>query len=184
MRLLLPLLCLVALSLTALAADPTPPKVGDKAPNFTLPTANVSKNVPGKKDGDKVSLEDLKGKNVVLFFFPKAMTPGCTAQCKGFTKLRDEFARLDTVVIGISTDTLAAQEKFTSNDSLTIPLMADAEKEIAKTYGVLNPTRGFANRVTFVIDKKGIVRKITSVLIAAGDPQETLKYVKENLAGK
>jgi peroxiredoxin Q/BCP len=160
-------------------------EVGKPAPSFELPATSIGNVLPDKKDAKKLTLEDFKGrKNVVLFFFPKAMTPGCTAQCKGFTRLQNEFAKLDTVAIGISTDTLADQEKFTERDSLKIPLFADSGKDIAKAYGVLNPTRGFANRVTFVIDKKGIVRKITKVSSAKDDPDETLKYVKDNLTGK
>jgi peroxiredoxin Q/BCP len=167
----------------ALAADGKV-EVGKPAPTFELPATSIGNVLPDKKDAKKLTLEDFKGrKNVVLFFFPKAMTPGCTAQCKNFTKLRDDFAKLDTVVIGISTDNLADQEKFTSKDSLTIPLLADAEKETAKAYGVLGKA-GYASRVTFVIDKKGIVRKITKVIIPAGDAQDTLKFVKENLADK
>jgi peroxiredoxin Q/BCP len=156
---------------------------GKEAPNFTLPAANAGDLVSGKKGAKMLTLKDLRGKTVVLFFFPKAMTPGCTAQCKGFTSLRKEYAKLNAVPLGISTDTLAAQEKFTEHDSLGIPLLADARKEVARTYGVLSRL-GFANRTTFVIDKKGVVRKIYRGVNARKNPREVLDYVKEHLASK
>jgi peroxiredoxin Q/BCP len=85
------------------------------------------------------------------------------------------------VVIGASTDTLALQQKFTDKENLNFPLLADPDKKLAQEYGVLNPERGFASRSTFVIDKKGIVRKIYSKADAKKNPQEVLDYVKENL---
>src|SRR5690349_15406800 len=115
------LTCTVAAALvgfiaaSALAAD-TPPKEGDKAPDIELKATQVGKAVPGKKDGDAIRLSDVTGKmhkNVVLFFFPKAMTRGCTIESCGFRDHADQFAKLDTVVIGISTDTIDAQQQFT-----------------------------------------------------------------------
>jgi peroxiredoxin len=85
------------------------------------------------------------------------------------------------VVIGISTDKLADQEKFTKRDTLNFPLFADGDRKVSKAYGVLLP-RGFANRVTFVIDKKGTVRKIFQVKSAKDHPEEVLAYVKKELA--
>jgi peroxiredoxin Q/BCP len=86
-------------------------------------------------------------------------------------------------VIGISTDTLAAQEMFTEKEKLTFPLYADPDKKAAREYGVLTP-RGYANRSTFVIDKKGIVRKVYPMANAQTHPDEVLKYIKDNLAEK
>lgn len=85
------------------------------------------------------------------------------------------------MVIGISTDKLADQEKFTKRDKLNFPLFADADRKSAKTYGVLT-AKGFAGRTTFVIDKKGIVRKIEKVTKAGAHPEEVLLWIKENLA--
>jgi peroxiredoxin Q/BCP len=93
------------------------------------------------------------------------------------------LAQLDTVVIGISVDKLADQQKFTDKENLNFPLYADPEKKVAKKFGVLSP-KGYANRVTFVIDKKGVVRKIYEVKDVKKHPEEVLEYVKENLAGK
>jgi peroxiredoxin Q/BCP len=87
------------------------------------------------------------------------------------------------VIIGISTDTLADQQKFTDKENLNFSLLADPEKKATKAYGVLNP-RGFANRETFIIDKKGMIRRIYNKVDATMHPAEVLKFVKDNLAQK
>lgn len=86
-------------------------------------------------------------------------------------------------MIGISTDTLAAQEMFTEKEKLTFPLYADSDKKAAREYGVLAP-QGYAKRSTFVIDKKGILRKVYPTATVTTHPDEVLKYIKENLAEK
>jgi peroxiredoxin Q/BCP len=88
------------------------------------------------------------------------------------------------VVIGISTDKLDDQQKFTDKEKLNFPLYADAERKVSKAFGALMPDRPFAGRMTFVIDKKGIVRKIYPKVDAAKHPDEVLNYVKANLAGQ
>ena len=88
------------------------------------------------------------------------------------------------MVLGISTDKLDAQDKFTDKEKLNFPLLADADKKVAKECGVLNAGNGFASRSTFVIDKKGTVRKIYSMAKADKSPQEVLNYVRENLTDK
>jgi thioredoxin-dependent peroxiredoxin len=174
---------LACVSLPAAHAADAQVEVGKPAPPIDLPAANVGKALPGKDDAKTLSLADLKGKNVVLYFFPKAMTPGCTRQSCGFRDLSKEFARYDTVVVGISTDRLAAQNQFTEKESLNFPLLADADKKVAKEYGVLGD-RGVARRATFVIDKQGIVRKIYPSANADKNPQEVLDYVKTHLEKK
>jgi thioredoxin-dependent peroxiredoxin len=180
-------LCFLSLFFASAAVADDAPKVevGKPAPSIDLPATQIDKVLPDKKDAKKLTLKDFEGKkNVVLFFYPKAMTPGCTRESCKFRDLNKEFAKLDTVVIGISTDKLDAQKKFTTKESLNFPLLADADKKIAKSYGVLNADRGFANRATFVIDKKGIVRKIYPKANADKNPEEVLSWVKENLADK
>ncbi len=88
------------------------------------------------------------------------------------------------MVLGVSTDKLGDQQKFTEKEKLNFPLLADADKKVAQEYGVLNPERGFASRATFVIDKKGIVRKVYPKADAAKNPQEVLDYVREHLTDK
>ncbi len=157
---------------------------GKPAPDFNLPATQIDKVLPDKADAKTLSLKDLRGKNVVLFFYPKAMTPGCTRESCKFRDLSKEFAKLDTVVLGISTDKLDDQAKFTDKEKLNFPLLADADKKVTQDYGVLNPDRGFSFRSTFVIDKKGVVRKIYSKADPDKNPQEVLDYVKENLTDK
>jgi peroxiredoxin Q/BCP len=87
------------------------------------------------------------------------------------------------VIFGVSTDTLDLQKQFCEKENLSFPVLADADKKVAREYGVLSP-KGYAQRETFVIDKKGIVRKIYRTASAQTNPEEVLTYVKEHLAGK
>ena len=130
--------------------------VGDKAPNF--------KGVD--QDGNKVSLSDFKGKKVVLYFYPKDNTPGCTAQA---CNLRDNYDLLfekGFQVIGISTDTVESHKKFETKFDLPFPLIADPDKVIVNQYGVwgekkfMGKTFDGTHRTTFLIDEKGIVRNV------------------------
>lgn len=175
---------LLAVSGRAAAAEAGKVEVGKPAPNFDLPATQIGKVLPDKKDARTLSLKDLRGKNVVLYFYPKAMTPGCTKESCGFRDQTKAFAKLNTVIIGISTDNLAAQEKFTKKENLNFPLLADADKTVTKEYGVLNPKRGLPLRKTFVIDKEGVVRKIYNDVSPVAHPKEVLTYIKEHLAAK
>jgi peroxiredoxin Q/BCP len=159
------------------------PEVGKAAPTFDLPATQIGKVLPDKKDATTLSLKDLKGKNVVLFFYPRAMTKGCTIESCGFRDRLKKFTDLDTVVIGISNDTLADQEKFTKKEKLNFPLLADTGKKVTNSYGALS-TRGVPSRFTFVIDKKGVLRKAYTSVTPGKHPDEVLDYVKENLTGK
>jgi thioredoxin-dependent peroxiredoxin len=176
---------LALVALTGLRAEdkkdePTKVEEGKPAPDVSLEATQIEKVLPDKKDLKVLSLKDLKGKNVVLFFFPKAMTRGCTIESCGFRDKTADFAKLDTVVIGISTDKLDDQMKFTEKEKLNFPLFADPDKKATKAFGALSD-RGFASRYTFVIDKKGIVRKIYTKVSPNDHPEEVLKFVKENL---
>ncbi|HEX4588624.1 MAG TPA: peroxiredoxin [Gemmataceae bacterium] len=167
------------IALFGTAAIAGPPKEGSPAPDINLPATQAEKVLPDAKGTLKLS--DLKGKkNVVLYFYPKAMTSGCTIESCGFRDLADKFAALDTVVIGISTDTLDDQKKFTDKESLNFPLIADSDKSATKAYGALN-ARNMASRYTFVIDKQGVIRKEYLQVNPKNHPQEVLNYVKENL---
>jgi thioredoxin-dependent peroxiredoxin len=165
----------------AFAAD-APPKEGTPAPDLNLPATQIEKVLPDAKGAKTLKLSDLKGKkNVILFFYPKAMTSGCTVESCGFRDVAERLAGMDTVVIGISTDTLADQQKFTDKEHLNFPLLADPGKEATKAYGALG-SRGFANRYTFVIDKEGTIRKVYTVVKPSTHPDEVVKFVKENLS--
>jgi len=179
---------ILSLALYAPAVEePAKVEVGKPAPNVELEATQIEKVLPDKKDAKTLALEDFKGKkNVVLFFYPKAMTPGCTVESCGFRDRIKKFDDLDTVVIGISTDNLTNQRKFTEKENLNFPLLADPEKKVTKEFGVLNTDRGVANRVTFVIDKAGVLRKIyrSGTVKPNKHPDEVLGFIKENLTGK
>jgi peroxiredoxin Q/BCP len=175
----------VGLSPAAESEDVPKVEVGKPAPPVELEATQIAKYAPDHKDAKTLKLSDFsKGsspKNVVLFFYPKAMTPGCTRESCKFRDLNADFAKVDTVVLGISTDKLDAQKKFTEKESLNFPLLADSDKRITKSFGVLNKERGMALRSTFVIDKKGIIRKIYPSANADKNPEEVLNWIKENL---
>ncbi len=127
-------------------------KEGDIAPDFTL-TAHT---------GDKIKLSSFKGRIVVLYFYPRAMTPGCTRETIGFTEKLEEFERFGAVVLGISTDSVERNRKFAEKHGVKFPLLCDTEGEVVKRYGVarLGSSRLGANRVTFVISPEGKIIKI------------------------
>jgi len=165
----------------ALPAD-KPLKEGDKAPDIAIPATQIEKVLPDKKDAKTLKLSDLKGKkNVVVYFYPKAMTRGCTIESCGFRDVSDQLAKLDTVVIGVSTDTLGEQQQFTDKEKLNFPLLADSDKKVTEAFGALSP-RGMAQRYTFVIDKTGTIKKAYTNVNVQNHPQEVVTYVKENLA--
>jgi peroxiredoxin Q/BCP len=180
-------LCAVlALAAGAARAQKDPvglPEVGKPAPAFDLPATQVGSVLPAKKDAATLSLKDLKGKNVVLFFFPKAMTKGCTIESCGFRDMIPKFAAADAVVVGISNDSLALQEKFTKKEKLSFPLLADADKSVTKAYGALS-AKDRPSRYTFVIDKAGVLRKIYTKVNPQKHPEEVLSYVKKDLSSK
>src|SRR5690606_19990238 len=101
-------------------------EVGKQAPNFTLPNQN----------GDEISLTDFKGKNVVFYFYPKDMTPGCTQQACDFRDNYEQFKQLNTEIIGVSADPIERHQKFIEKHDLPFHLLADTEQEVAKLYEV------------------------------------------------
>jgi thioredoxin-dependent peroxiredoxin len=122
--------------------------VGTKAPTFT--TQDTS--------GKTVSLENYAGKTVVLYFYPKDDTPGCTKQACSFRDNYSAYQNKDIAVFGVSMDNVDSHQKFTEKFSLPFPLLADTNGALAKAYGV--DGGGYAKRVTFVIDKTGSVAKV------------------------
>lgn len=149
--------------LTALAAPV--PEVGTMAPAFTLPS----------QDGNPVSLADYKGKWVVLYFYPKDMTTGCTIEAHNFEKDQPEFSKRNAVVLGVSVDSVDSHKQFCTKEGLNFKLLADTEHKVATAYGSLNNLGvvKFASRHTFIIDPTGkIVRSYTTV-----DPNKHSKEV-------
>jgi peroxiredoxin Q/BCP len=137
---------------------------GDQAPDFTLPTA----------DGGRLSLGDLRGRKVVLYAYPAAMTPGCTTQACDF---RDSIASLaghGYQVVGISPDSPAKLAKFVERDALTFPLVADEDKAVLTAYGAYGEKQMYGKTVTgvirstFVIDEKGAIERAMYNVKATG----------------
>ena len=127
--------------------------VGSKAPDFTLPS----------QSGELVSLKDFLGKKfVVLFFYPKDDTPGCTKQACAFRDDYEDFGKLDAEVIGISSDSVESHTSFAEKHSLPFSLLSDEGSEVRRLYGVPSTLGLFPGRVTYVIDREGIVRHIFS----------------------
>ncbi|MEM0930101.1 MAG: thioredoxin-dependent thiol peroxidase [Pseudomonadota bacterium] len=129
---------------------------GDKAPAFTLPTDD---------DGD-VSLKDFKGRKLVLYFYPKDDTPGCTKEAIGFTEALDDFEAVGTSILGVSKDTVAKHGKFRAKHDLGVGLASDEDGGVIEAYGswvekqMYGKTYMGIDRSTFLIDEKGVVRKI------------------------
>ncbi|MFO0809115.1 MAG: peroxiredoxin [Gemmataceae bacterium] len=168
---------LVGIALTARAAD-KPLAEGTKAPDVELKAVQLEKALPDMKDAKTFKLADFKNKkNVVLFFYPKAMTSGCTKESCGFRDVYADLAKHDTVVIGISTDNADDQKKFIDKEHLNFPLIADPEKKATQAFGALNE-RGMAFRYTFVIDKTGVIRKTYLKVDPNKHPPEVLEFVK------
>ena len=132
------------------------PPLDQIAPQFTTTDQN----------GEEVSLADFKGKKVVLYFYPKASTPGCTVQACGIRDNKDTFAKANTVVLGISPDATKRLTNFTTKQELNFPLLSDEDNSIAESYGVwaLKKFMGKEyigiHRITFIIDEEGILRHI------------------------
>jgi len=143
--------------------------VGMKAPAFSAQDAT----------GKTIQLADYLGKaNVVLYFYPKDDTPGCTAEA---CSLRDGYADLTAtgaVILGVSADDSASHAAFTAKYHLPFPLLPDPEKKIIEAYGVRMPVLGFAKRVTFLIDKQGILRHIIADVQTKSHDKQVLELLK------
>lgn len=155
------------------------PNIGNLAPAFTLTNQN----------GDKVSLKDFRGKrNVVLYFYPKALTPGCTTQACGIRDSAADFARLDTVVLGVSPDPEARLQKFIDKHELNFDLLADEDHKTADKYGCWGLKKFMGKeymgllRTTFIIDKSGRLRHIIDKVKTKTHHDDVLNWIAENLA--
>ncbi len=131
-------------------------EIGTKAPEFTLPD----------KDGNMVSLSDFAGKKVVLYFYPRDNTPGCTRQACAFAGAYEQFAQMGAVVIGVSKDSTASHQKFAEKHGLPFILLSDPELAAIQAYGVWQEKKNYGKvsmgvvRSTFIIDENGMVEKV------------------------
>lgn len=143
---------------------------GDKAPDFSLENS----------DGVSISLRDFAGKNVVLYFYPKDNTPGCTTEACEFSQNYDDFIANDCVIVGISPDSVKSHAGFINKQNLKHILLSDPDKEVAKAYGVWQVRKNYGKeylgivRTTFVIDKDGKILKVYKSVKAAGHAAKVL----------
>jgi peroxiredoxin Q/BCP len=148
-------------------------KEGDKAPDFSAAT----------NGGGRVSLADLRGKPVILYFYPKDDTPGCTKEACAFRDLYADFQKAGAVVLGVSVDPVKAHDKFVTKYKLPFTLLADEGHEIVEAYGVWGQKTFMGrkymgtHRVTFLIDKKGVIQRIWPEV----KPEEHAREVLEAL---
>lgn len=151
-------------------------ETGTKAPSFTLPD----------KDGNEISLEDFRGKKVVLYFYPRDNTPGCTRQACAYAGAYEDFKAINAVVIGISKDSTASHQKFAEKYSLPFILLSDPELKAIQAYGVWQEKKNYGKvsmgvvRTTFVIDEQGRIEKVMPKVKPDTNAEEILAY----LAGK
>lgn len=148
-------------------------KEGDSAPDFRL----------SSDDGKEYSLKSLKGKKVVLYFYPKDDTPGCTVEACGFRDGIDAIRKKNAVVIGVSRDSLDSHAKFRSKYNLNFPLLADTDEKLCNAFGVLAEKNMYGKksigvvRSTFIIDESGKIAKVISPVKAEGHEAEVLRYL-------
>ncbi len=145
-------------------------KVGDKAPDFELLDTH----------GEKVKLSDFRGKKVVLYFYPKDMTPGCTIEACSFRDNYEKFKKKDAEILGVSADDQTSHEKFTGKHDLPFPLLSDMDKKVCRKYGVWKGKNFLGKkfmgieRTTFVIDEDGKIKKIFPKVKVVGHWKEVL----------
>ena len=150
-------------------------EIGTKAPNFTLPD----------KGGNPVSLSDFAGKKVVLYFYPKDNTPGCTRQACAFAGAYEAFKTLNVVVIGVSKDSTVSHQKFADKYNLPFILLSDPERQAIEAYGVWQEKKNYGKvsmgvvRSTFVIDENGIIEKVMLKVKPDTNAAEILAYLRE-----
>ena len=148
-------------------------EVGTKAPEFTLPDQN----------GDMRSLADYKGKKVILYFYPKDNTAGCSKQAVGFSELKDKFEEKGAVVLGVSKDSVASHKRFEEKKELTITILADPELEVIQGYDVWHLKKMAGKeymgdvRTTYMIDEEGTIVHANDKVKAAANPEQMLEML-------
>ena len=147
--------------------------IGEKAPDFTL----------NDKNGNAVSLSDFRGKTVVLYFYPKDNTSGCSKQASAFAALNDEIEALGARIVGVSRDSEASHTKFAEKYSLPFTLLSDPNRTVHEAYGVWQEKKLYGKvsmgvvRTTFIINSEGVVEKIMEKVKGETNPAEVLGYL-------
>ena len=153
---------------------PPVPTPGTKAPPFSLP----------RDGGGRISLSDFAGQNLVLYFYPKADTPGCTREAQAFSTLRPAFEAAGTAILGVSADPVKAQDKFKAKYDLSIPLASDETHQMLTAYGAWGEKSMYGRtymgviRTTFLIDRQGRIARIWPKVSVPGHAEEVLEAAK------
>ena len=168
MRLVLTAVVLLVLPLATVRAAAVP-QVGQTAPAFSLPS----------QEGGPVSLKDFRGKWVVLYFYPKDMTQGCTIEAHNFQQDLPKYDQKHAVIVGVSVDSTDSHKEFCAKESLTFKLLSDTDKKVVDQYGSLSP-RGMASRNTFLIDPAGKIVKVWTGVNPAKHSEEVLAALADS----
>jgi peroxiredoxin Q/BCP len=170
------LLTVAMFGLCAVAADPPqPPTAGNPAPAFSLPS----------QEGAQVSLDQFKGKWVVLYFYPKDFTSGCTVEAHNFQRDLDKYTQKDAVIVGVSVDNVDSHKSFCTKEGLNFKLLADSNHSVVEKYGSVMEYNGMtlAARNTFLIDPTGVIRKVYLKVNPQNHSEEVLADLQQ-LQGK
>lgn len=164
-------LTLSTVSLLALAADTPLPAVGSNAPAFTLPS----------QEGAQVSLDQFKGKWVVLYFYPKDFTSGCTVEAHNFQRDLDKYTQKNAVILGVSVDTVDSHKSFCTKEGLNFKVLADSSHEVVQKYGSIMNYNGMilAERNTFLIDPSGVIKKVYVKVNPQSHSEDVLKDLQQ-----
>ena len=157
----------LGLTLAALSAAEVP-QVGQAAPDFSL----------ASQEGGNVNLAAYRGKWVVLYFYPKDMTRGCTIEAHNFQQDLPKYDKSNAVIVGVSVDNTDSHKEFCAKESLTFKLLADTDKKVSEQYGSLSP-RGVASRNTFLVDPTGKIAKVWTGVSPAKHSEEVLAALSE-----
>jgi peroxiredoxin Q/BCP len=166
----------LAVLFAAAADQPQPPAAGSAAPGFTLPS----------QEGAQVSLDQFKGKWVVLYFYPKDFTSGCTVEAHNFQRDLDKYTAKNAVIVGVSVDTVDSHKGFCTKEGLNFKLLADPDHTVVQKYGSVMEYKGMtlAARNTFLIDPTGVIRKVYLEVKPQGHSEEVLVDLQTLQAAK
>lgn len=150
--------------------------VGDSAPEFTTTT----------DEGETVSLSDFEGKNIVLYFYPKDSTPGCTLESQTFTKFKNKFSKNNAIILGVSRDNVSSHQRFKDKCNLGVTLLADTDETICQAYGVIKQKMMYGKSVrgiersTFLIDPNGKIKHVWRKVKVPGHVEDVLAVLKSS----